>query len=161
MGDAMENIKKEGLNIKANFLNDIECSEELNMYENSYKITLLIGLMAIADDNGKAPYGTVCNRIISLYNSRYINGLPVEKENSDIKFVNEVLNKVIVKKVMDDKAYTVFNNKGYIFKEDIEGTEHICFNEKLWKAFNYEEKNELKKFLYKILHVYYNEKIYL
>lgn len=145
--------------IKDKFFKYIGSADSLNGYQKSYKMILLIGLLAIVDEKGKAPYGTVCNRIIAFYNSRHIKGLPVETSDSEIKFENNTLNKDLVKRVMDGNPYKVISEKGYIFKEEIEGEEYLCFNEELWKELNNEDKNRLKDVLWKKLQLYYSERI--
>lgn len=127
-------------------------------YQKSYKIVLLMSLLKLADDDGKAVYEDVCSDIRDMYLNRHKNGLAAEEMVSDIQREIENLTVNTVKKVMNENSYNVINKKGYIFKENIDTIEYLRFNKNLWNEFTKEDKENLKDILNDKLALYYNFK---
>ena len=60
---------------------------------------------------------------------------------------------------MNENAYKVINNQGYIHKETIDHKEYLCFNNELWNSLNEEDLSELKDILNAKLELYYKERV--
>lgn len=148
-------------NIKNEFFKYIDLRKSLDnsKYQKSYKLVLLMALLALADDEGKAEYEAVCKTIYKMYMDRYEAGLKVEQSDSRIQKEISVLSINIIKSVMDENAYKVINEKGYIFKRQIGEEEYLCFNTQLWNEFSEKELVELKNVLKEKLAMYYRERV--
>lgn len=153
---SVENV----IDIKRDFFKYIEAKEEnlIPKYQKSYKLVLLISLLKLANESGKAIFDDVCTDIMNMYISRYKEGLKAETEDSDIQRQIETLSLEVVKRVMRGTPYEKINEKNYIYMTKEKGKEFLSFNSELWNAFDEKDKDMLLDILQYKLKKYYNEK---
>lgn len=148
------------INIKEEFFKYIGNKDSLGPnYQKSYKPILLISLINNVNKEGKADYDKVCEDIVDFYLKRNKSGLPVESNNSKIVQNINGLSIAVVKSVMNENAYKVINDQGYIYKENVQDKEYLCFNKQLWSLFNSDDLAQLKDILYAKLDLYYKERV--
>ncbi|WZL71762.1 AAA family ATPase [Clostridiaceae bacterium 35-E11] len=147
--------------LKEGFFDYIGPKGSLNnsKYQKTYKLMLLLHLFILADSEGKADYDMVCKSICQMYLARYRKGLLIEEKDSPIQREAEQLNKDIIKRVMNDNAYKVIHDKGYINKKTLENVEYIHFDKVLWGVLNKEDIQALKETLKNKLEIYYKERV--
>ncbi|MFD3157932.1 McrB family protein [Haloimpatiens sp. FM7330] len=127
-------------------------------YQKSYKIVLLLALLKLSDKDGKAVYDDVCEDIKSMYLDRYKKGFQAEENVSDIQRKIENLSVSTVKRIMNENPYSFINQKGYIYKQQINEVEYLRFNDELWSEFTEDDKEDLKDILEDKLNLYYSNK---
>lgn len=148
------------MSIKEKFFNYIGDKNSLgNNYQKSYKLILLIKLLNNVNAEGKGDYEKICNDIANFYIKRHSDGLLVESSDSKIAQKINSLSVDIVKSIMNENAYKVINNQGYVYKEQIDDQEYLCFNKELWNSLNKEDISNLNSILYSKLELYYKERI--
>ncbi len=147
--------------IKTNFLNYIGEKGTLNnsLYQKSYKLVLLLALINNVDNEGKAEYDIVCKEILDFYKKRYEQGLLVEQNDSKIQTDVESLSLNLIKTIMNENAYKVINNKGYIIKKSIDRREYIAFKQELWRSLNSNDLELLEENLKGKLRAYYTTRV--
>lgn len=147
--------------IKAKFLSYIGEKGTFNnsLYQKSYKLILLLALIKNVDDEGKAEYDLVCKEIFDFYRKRHEQGLLVEQNDSKIQTEIESLSLNLIKTTMNDNAYKVISDKGYIIKKNINGKEYLSFNQDLWQSLNSSDLELLKENLKEKLHIYYTTRV--
>lgn len=128
-------------------------------YQKTYKLMLLLHMLNLADQEGKVDYDVVCGSIAEMYLARHREGLLMEQNDSSIQKEAEQLNKNVIKRVMNDNAYKVIHDKGYINKKILKGVEYIYFDKALWEVLNEEDIKELKEILKDKLEIYYKERV--
>lgn len=148
------------IDIKRDFLKYIGTKEEnlIPKYQKSYKLVLLISLLKLANESGKAIFDDVCTDIMNMYINRDNKGLKAETEDSDIEKQIETLSLEVVKKVMRGTPYEKINEKNFIYMTKEKDKEFLSFNSELWNALDEKDKNMLLDILQYKLKRYYDEK---
>lgn len=118
---------------------------------------MLLSLLNLIDEDGKAKYDDICSYILDIYLDRYKNGLLAEAKSSDIQRKIETLSINTVKSIMNDNPYKAISGKGYINKKTINEVEYIAFNKELWNEFTGQDKENLRDILTDKLNLYYLE----
>jgi 5-methylcytosine-specific restriction enzyme B len=153
-------ITQESKTIKDEFFSYIGEKDvlESNKYQASYKLVLLLNLLKGSNNEGQASYHTVCEKITSFYLDTYKKYSKAEAENIEIEKKINSLTINSVKSIMNDNAYRVIKEKGYIFKKNNED-ELLCFSEELWKELSDYDKENLIDILDSKLKIYYQQRV--
>lgn len=147
--------------IKDKFFNYIGEHGTLNnsLYQKSYKLVLLLSMINNTDEEGKAEYDKVCKDILKFYKKRHEQGLLVEQNDSRIQTEIETLTLSVVKSIMNENAFKVISDKGYILKEYLNNNEYILFNRELWQALSSNDLKLLEENIRDKLDIYYTTRV--
>ncbi|PJI09233.1 MULTISPECIES: McrB family protein [Clostridium] len=148
------------IDIKRDFFKYIGTKEEnlVPKYQKSYKLVLLISLLKVANEGGKAIFDDVCTDIMSMYINRYKKGVKAETEDSDIQKQIKTLSLEVVKKVMRGTPYEKINGKNFMYITKEKDKEFLSFNSELWNTLDEKDKNMMLDILQYKLKKYYDEK---
>ncbi|WP_207653885.1 MrcB family domain-containing protein [Clostridium sp. BSD9I1] len=153
-------FEDEKLSIRERFLNYIGDKNSLGSnYQKSYKLVLLIELLNNVNSEGKGNCKKIYEDITNYYIERHRSGLPAESSDSKIAQNINNLSLSIVKSVINENAYKVVKNQGYIYTAQINRKEYLCFNDELWRALSIQDLMNLNSILNTKLELYYKERV--
>ncbi len=144
--------------VKSNFITYIGAPDNLNGYQKSYKLVLLINIIQNFNEKREALVSKVISDIREFYVDRYNRGLlPDVDVDSRISNIHESKDYDVFA-VMKSQPYNVINQKGFLFINRNENDELIfVFHDDITASMSNSEFEKLKDLLNQKLTFYFKK----